>query len=132
MIDYVKTNLFVVYDTNIARSCGAAPRYTQALELADRNISNGAGRGMDYYIKGECLLAFQDSPESNTLARESLLKARETFNDGLPMLKALIVSDIRLGMYDEARTLLAEFKELAEDKEEERLWAEGMMMNIAQ
>ena len=107
-------------------------RYTQALELADRNISNGAGRGMDYYIKGECLLAFQDSPESNTLARESLLKARETFNDGLPMLKALIVSDIRLGMYDEARTLLAEFKELAEDKEEERLWAEGMMMNIAQ
>lgn len=107
-------------------------RYTQALELADRNISNGAGRGMDYYIKGECLLAFQDSPESNTLARESLLKARETFNDGLPMLKALIVSDIRLGMYDEARTLLAEFKELAKDKEEERLWAEGMMMNIAQ
>ena len=107
-------------------------RYTQALELADRNISNGAGRGMDYYIKGECLLAFQDSPESNTLARESLLKARETFNDGLPMLKALIVSDIRLGMYDEARTLLGEFKELAEDKEEERLWAEGMMMNIAQ
>lgn len=107
-------------------------RYTQALELADRNISNGAGRGIDYYIKGECLLAFQDSPESNTLARESLLKARETFNDGLPMLKALIVSDIRLGMYDEARTLLAEFKELAEDKEEERLWAEGMMMNIAQ
>lgn len=107
-------------------------RYTQALELADRNISNGAGRGMDYYIKGECLLAFQDSPESNTLARESLLKARKTFNDGLPMLKALIVSDIRLGMYDEARTLLAEFKELAEDKEEERLWAEGMMMNIAQ
>lgn len=107
-------------------------RYTQALELADRNISNGAGRGMDYYIKGECLLAFQDSPESNTLARESLLKARETFKDGLPMLKALIVSDIRLGMYDEARTLLGEFKELAEDKEEERLWAEGMMMNIAQ
>lgn len=107
-------------------------RYMQALELADRNISNGAGRGMDYYIKGECLLAFQDSPESNTLARESLLKARETFNNGLPMLKALIVSDIRLGMYDEARTLLAEFKELAEDKEEERLWAEGMMMNITQ
>lgn len=107
-------------------------RYTQAMELADQNIGNGAGRGMDYYIKGECLLAAQDSEESNTLARESLLKARETFTDGLPTLKALIVSDIRLGMRDEARALLGEFKELAQDKEEERLWAEGMLMNIAQ
>lgn len=107
-------------------------RYTQAMELADQNINNGAGRGMDYYIKGECLLASQDSPESNTLARESLLKARETYTDGLPALKALIVSDIRLGIRDEARNLLNEFKELAKDKEEERIWAEGMLMNITQ
>lgn len=105
-------------------------RYSQAMELIEQNISNGAGRGMDYYIKGECLLASQDSQESNTLARESLLKARETYTDGLPTLKALIVSDIRLGMQDEARTLLAEFKELAKDKEEERIWADGMLMNI--
>lgn len=107
-------------------------RYTQAMELADQNIDNGAGRGMDYYIKGECLLASQDSPESNAIARESLLKARETYTDGLPTLKALIVSDIRLGMYDEARSLLGEFKELVGDKEEERIWADGMLMNIAQ
>ena len=107
-------------------------RYTQAMELADQNINNGVGRGMDYYIKGECLLAVQDSEESNTLARESLLKARETYTDGLPTLKALIVSDIRLGMLDEARNLLNEFKELAKDKEEERIWAEGMLMNVIQ
>ena len=107
-------------------------RYTQAMELADQNIGNGAGRGMDYYIKGECLLASQDSPESNAIARESLLKARETYTDGLPALKALIVSDIRLGMYDEASSLLGEFKELVGDKEEERIWADGMLMNIAQ
>ena len=116
----------------VAQVLYAKGRYSQAMELADRNINNGAGRGMDYYIKGECLLAAQDSEESNTLARESLLKARETFTDGLPTLKALIVSDIRLGMRDEARTLLAEFRELAKDKEEERIWAEGMLMNIAQ
>lgn len=107
-------------------------RYAQAMELANQNINNGVGRGMDYYIMGECLLATQDSEESNTLARESLLKARETYTDGLPSLKALIVSDIRLGMRDEARNLLDEFKELAKDKEEERIWAEGIMMNLAQ
>lgn len=107
-------------------------RYTQALELADKNIDNGAGRGMDYYIKGECLLASQDSQESNTLARESLLKARETYSNDLPTLKALIVSDIRLGMRDEARTLLDEFKELAKDKDDELIWADGMFMNIAE
>ncbi|MBQ0044098.1 MAG: M48 family metallopeptidase [Bacteroidales bacterium] len=107
-------------------------RYSQALELADRNIHNGAGRGMDFYIKGECLLAAQDTEESNMLARESLLKARETYTDGLPTLKALIVSDIRLGMFEEARNLLSEFREIAKDKEEERIWADGMLINIAQ
>lgn len=107
-------------------------RYTQAMELTDQNINNSAGRGMDYYIKGECLLASQDSPESNTLARESLLKARETHADRLLTLKALIVADIRLGMRDEARSFLNEFKELAKDKEEECIWADGMLMNIAQ
>ena len=138
MIDYARTNLFVVYDkmapciSYVAQVLYGKGRYTQAMELADQNIGNGAGRGMDYYIKGECLLAAQDSEESNTLARESLLKARETYSDGLPPLKALIVSDIRLGMRDEARILLGEFKELAKEKEEERLWAEGMLMNITQ
>lgn len=107
-------------------------RYSQAMDLANRNINNGAGRGMDYYIKGECLLASQDTPESNALARESLIKARETYTNGLPSLKALIVSDIRLGMNDEARSLIGEFKELAKDKEEERIWADGMLMNIVQ
>lgn len=102
------------------------------MDLVDRNIGNGVGRGVDHYIKGECLLASQDSEESNTSARESLLKARETYSDGLATLKALIVADIRLGMRDEARSLLDEFKELAGDKEEERAWAEGMLMNIAQ
>lgn len=107
-------------------------RYTQAMDLVDRNIGNGVGRGVDHYIKGECLLASQDSEESNASARESLLKARESYFDGLATLKALIVADIRLGMRDEARTLLSEFKELAGDKEEERVWADGMLMNIEQ
>lgn len=106
-------------------------RYSQAMEQADKNINNGVGRGIDYYIKGECLLASQDTEESNTLARESLLKARETFADGLPTLKALIISDIRLGKKEEAMNLLCELKELAKDNEEELLWAEGTRLTIA-
>lgn len=107
-------------------------RYSQAMGLAGQNIANGAGRGADYYIKGECLLASQDSEESNAEARECLLKARETYVDGNAALKSLIVADIRLGMFDEARTLLGEFKTLESIKEEDRVWADGMLMNIAQ
>lgn len=66
------------------------------------------------------------------MARESMLKAREIYSNDLSVLKGLIVADIRLGMKDEARDLLGEFKELAKDKEEDRLWADGMLMNIAQ
>lgn len=107
-------------------------RYSQAMGLAGQNIANGAGRGADYYIKGESLLASQDSEESNAEARECLLKARETYVDGNAALKSLIVADIRLGMFDEARTLLGEFKTLESIKEEDRVWADGMLMNIAQ
>jgi len=105
-------------------------RYSQAMELVNQNINNGVGRGMDYYIMGECLLASQDSEESNTQARVALMKARETFSDGFTTLKALIVSDIRLGMREEAHNLLCEFKELAKGNQEELIWADGVMMNI--
>lgn len=105
-------------------------RYSQAMAQVDRNIGNDAGSGMDYYIKGECLLASQDTQESNLLARECLLKAKETYTDGLPTLKALIVTDIRLGNRDEAISFLKEFKNIAKDNEEERVWADGMLNNL--
>lgn len=114
----------------VAQQMYTKGRYSQALDIAGQNISNGVGRGMDYYIKGECLLAAFDSDEANAEARESLLKARETYIDGLPTLKALIVADLRLGLHNEAKSLLEEFSVLAKDKEEEKFWAQSMMQNI--
>lgn len=116
----------------VAQQMYTKGRYSQALDIAGQNISNGVGRGMDYYIKGECLLAAFDSDETNAEARESLLKARETYTDGLPTLKALIVANLRLGLVDEAKSLLEEFSALAKDKEEERIWAQSMMQNIGE
>lgn len=68
---------------------------------------------------GVCPFAAPDTQELDSLARESLLKA-------------LIVTDIRLGILDEAYGLLHKFKELVKDKREERIWAEGMLKNITQ
>lgn len=116
----------------VAQQMYTKGRYYQALDIAGQNISNGVGRGMDYYIKGECLLAAFDTDETNAEARESLLKARETYTDGLPTLKALIVADLRLGLSDEAKSILEEFSILAKDKEEERIWAQSMMQNIGE
>ena len=86
---------------------------------------------MDYYIKGECLLATSDSYETNVEAREAIIKARETYTDGLPSLKAQIVADVRLGYADEARELLNKMMELTKDKEEERIWAKNMLDNLS-
>ncbi|MDD6773213.1 MAG: M48 family metalloprotease [Bacteroidales bacterium] len=114
----------------VAQQLYAKGRYNQTLEMVERNIANGVGRGMDYYIKGECLLAIYDSEETNTQALESLLKARETFTDGLATIKALVIVNLRLGNRTEAQNLLNEFITLVKDNEEEKLWAQGMLQNL--
>jgi len=105
-------------------------RYSQAMELVNQNITNGVGRGMDYYIKGECLLATYDDIEHNSEARESLLKAREFTPESLPALKALIVTNLRLGNISEARSLLKEFDQLVKDMPEEQEWSQSMKLTI--
>lgn len=104
-------------------------RYSQALELCEQNISSGAGHGIDYYIKGECLLATFDSYETNFAARESLLKAREIYPNDILVIKALVAANIRLGNKEEARSLLGECIKLSKD-EENRIWATNMLKNI--
>ena len=116
--------------TYVAQLLYTNGRYSQAIQFVNQNINNGVGRGIDYYIKGECLLAAFDSEETNNEAKLSLLKAKETYSDGLPTLKALIIADLRLGNKAEAIEQLHEFIKLTEDKEEEKIWAQNMLMNI--
>lgn len=116
--------------TYIAQLMYTRGRYSQALQYVNQNINNGVGRGIDYYIKGECMLAAYDSEETNMEAKKSLLKAKETYKDGLPTLKALIITDLRLGDKEEATNWLNEFIELTKDNEEERIWAQNMLMNL--
>lgn len=105
-------------------------RYTQAMELANRNISNNVGRGSDYLISGECLLAGYDTYETNSLACMMLQKAHSMSSSNLRILKSLIVANMRAGFREEARALLEKFSSMARDKEEEAAWAENMMLNI--
>lgn len=106
-------------------------RYRQALEFANRNITNNVGRSIDYYIKGECLLATNDTEESNREAKESLLLAKESYTNKSATMKALIISNMRLGNKDEANVLLKEFLSLNPITEEERAWGENMIQNLS-
>ncbi|MBQ3743097.1 MAG: M48 family metalloprotease [Bacteroidales bacterium] len=105
-------------------------RYTEALALVTRNIENGIGRGIDYYLRGECLLNSFDSEETNTEAVEMLQKAKESYYDGISAIKALTVAQIRTGQVEEARNLLTELKESAGCSKDDRIWADNMLMNL--
>lgn len=98
-------------------------RFSQALEMVNQNDFNGVASGLDYYVKGECILALYDSAETNNQARESFLKARELYPTDASILKSLIISDIRLGLKDEAKALLDEYISLARNDNKELTWA---------
>ena len=105
-------------------------RFSEALEMINQNEANEVANVYDYYIKGECLLALYDTKETNNQAREAFLKARESFPTDASILKSLIVSDIRLGLKDDANTLLDEYLSLARNDEKEQVWAKNMKMSI--
>lgn len=106
-------------------------RYRQAMEKVSQNISNGVGSGTDYYLKGECLIATDDTDISNNEARNCLIKAREFNQNDIPALKALIITDIRLGNKDEAKNLLEDLITLTVYNEKEQTWAKNMMNNLS-
>ena len=106
-------------------------RYTQAMEYVNRNITNHVGRGMDYYIKGECLLATEDTEESNLEAKESLLVAKESYFNKSAAIKALVIADVRLGSKDEAVELLNELISMKSISEADLTWGQSMLQNLA-
>ena len=116
--------------SNVAQMIYSNGRYEQAMEYARRNIDNGVARAMDHYLIGECLLACYDTEDTNNQAREALLKAREVYVDGIPTIKALIVANMRLGKNDESKDLLNELKGWSHATEDDRLWAQNMLINL--
>ena len=108
----------------------AQGRYDEALEMVNRNIESGAGRGMDYYIKGECLLTVYNTEESNAQALEALLKAKDARQGGIPALKALTIAQLRSGNAEAARNLLDEIKTVAFMDEATSQWADNILMTL--
>lgn len=105
-------------------------RYEQALKYVNQNIDNNVARGIDYYIKGECLLTLADSEESNREAEQTLLKALDYLPNSSSALKSLIVAHLRLREINEAKTRLCELMELSKDNTEDYTWAQSMLLSI--
>ena len=117
----------VSFSANTAYSKG---RYIEALNFLNQNTRNKAARAIDYYMKGECLLACYDSEESNTEAKDALLKAKETYVDDTRIIKALVVANLRLGNKEGAKQFLDELKGLSHTTDEDKIWAQNMLLNL--
>ena len=81
-------------------------RFRQCIELVDQNILNHVADVDDYILKSRCLIALEDTPESNAEALSLVARAKELEPDNINIFKSEIIASLRLGMNDQARELL--------------------------
>lgn len=110
--------------------------------MVEQNIANGVGTVDDYMLYARCLLAFENTPESNTQILELIENARaiDSFNHNINIDKTEILIYLRLKQYDKAQALLSAYKEriasMSEEFkhviffEQEYNWASNMLIKL--
>ncbi len=81
-------------------------RFRQCLPLVTQNISNGVALADDYILKAQCLLALEDTPETNNEVLELLDKAKELDASNINIDKVEIIATLRLGKNEQALQIL--------------------------
>ncbi len=138
--DYEQMVSFAV--TNTAKFKFENRRFKQCMALVAQNIVNGVGTVDDYMLYARCLLAFENTPESNAQILELLEKAKviDPLRHNINIDKTEILVYLRLKQYDKAQALLSAYKEriasMSEEFkhviffEQEYNWATNMIMKI--
>ncbi|MBO7764541.1 MAG: M48 family metalloprotease [Bacteroidales bacterium] len=83
-------------------------RFHQCLQLVSQNIENNVGQVDDYILKANCILATQNSLESNIEALSLINIAKQLNSNNLEIYKSEIIATLRLNKVPEAITLLKE------------------------
>ncbi len=138
--NYEKMVSFAV--TNAAKFQFENRRFKQCMTLVEQNIANGVGTVDDYMLYARCLLAFENTPESNTQILELIENARaiDSFSHNINIDKTEILIYLRLKQYDKAQALLSAYKEriasMSEEFkrviffEQEYNWASNMLIKL--
>ena len=138
--DYEQMVSFAV--TNTAKFKFENRRFKQCMALVAQNIVNGVGTVDDYMLYARCLLAFENTPESNAQILELLEKAKviDPLRHNINIDKTEILVYLRLKQYDKAQTLLSAYQEriaaMGEEFkhvmffEQEHNWATNMLIKL--
>ena len=105
--------------TNTARMKYDNRRFSQCLPLVSQNIANGVATADDYILKANCLLALEDTPESNSNVLQLLAKAKELDNSNINIHKAEIIDTLRSNQNEYALTLINNYIELLHSMSED-------------
>lgn len=128
--------------TNAAKFEFENRRFKQCMAMVEQNIVNGMGTVDDYMLYARCLLAFENTPESNAQILELIEKAKaiDSFYHNINIDKTEILVYLRLKQYDKAQTLLCAYQEriaaMGEEFkhviffEQEYNWATNMILKI--
>lgn len=128
--------------TNAAKFEFENRRFKQCMAMVEQNIVNGMGTVDDYMLYARCLLAFENTPESNAQILELIEKAKavDSFYHNINIDKTEILVYLRLKQYDKAQTLLSAYQEriaaMSEELkhiiffEQEYNWATNMILKI--
>ena len=106
-VDFERMVSFAI--TDVARMKYEDRRFRQCLPLVSQNIKNGVAQADDYILKSNCILATQNTTESNLEALELINKAKMIDSENINICKTEIIATLRLNRISEAITLLQEY-----------------------
>lgn len=95
--------------TDVARMKYEDRRFRQCLPLVSQNIKNGVAQADDYILKSNCILATQNTAESNLEALELINKAKMIEPENINISKTEIIATLRLNRISDAIMLLQEY-----------------------
>lgn len=95
--------------TNVASMKYEDRKFRQCLPLVSQNIENGIALADDYILKANCLLAMQNTEQSNLEVLQLISIAKSLDETNVNIHKTEILAHLRLNKKEEAMTLLSDY-----------------------
>lgn len=96
--------------TNSAKIHFENRRFKQCITLVEQNITNGVATVDDYMLLAQCLIALDNTTETNARILKLIDSAKEIDTSNINIYKTEILTYLRLKDYNTALTLLDQYK----------------------